>query len=97
MLVHLLTGCLRCNETFDDRAESCTSVRSSALMSLPGHTSAIDAVTFDRTEETLVAGCSGGSLKIWNLEQQKVAGTLTGCPPPGGCRALEAVHDLRAY
>ena len=46
--------------------------RTSALMSLPGHSSAVDALTFDRTEETLVAGCSGGSLKIWSLEAQKV-------------------------
>ena len=46
--------------------------RTSALMSLSGHSSAIDALTFDRTEETLVAGCSGGSLKIWSLEAQKV-------------------------
>ena len=30
--------------------------RTSALMSLPGHSSAVDALTFDRTEETLVAG-----------------------------------------
>ena len=73
--------------------------RTSALMSLSGHSSAIDALTFDRTEETLVAGCSGGSLKIWSLEAQKVAGTLTGhrtsCSAVAGKSAAGCAGPLR--
>jgi katanin p80 WD40 repeat-containing subunit B1 len=35
-------------------------------------------VAFDQSEEMIVAGSSGGTLKLWDLERGKVARTLTG-------------------
>ena len=49
-----------------------------ALMSLAGHTSAVECVSFDSNEQTVIAGSAGGTLKLWDLEQAKVARTLTG-------------------
>ena len=49
-----------------------------AIMSLAGHTSAIECVSFDSNEQTVIAGSAGGTLKLWDLEQAKVARTLTG-------------------
>ena len=47
-------------------------------MSLAGHTSAVECVSFDSNEQTVIAGSAGGTLKLWDLEQAKVARTLTG-------------------
>lgn len=41
--------------------------------SLTGHTSAVECVAFDASEEVVVAGSSGGTLKIWDPEQGKGA------------------------
>ena len=49
-----------------------------AIMSLAGHTSAVECVSFDSNEQTVIAGSAGGTLKLWDLEQAKVARTLTG-------------------
>ncbi|GAQ80741.1 WD repeat-containing protein [Klebsormidium nitens] len=49
-----------------------------SIMSLTGHSSPIECVTFDLAEEIVVAGAAGGTLKIWDLELQKVVRTLTG-------------------
>ena len=46
--------------------------------SLSGHTSAVECVSFDSAEQTVIAGSSGGTLKMWDLEHGKVARTLTG-------------------
>ena len=46
--------------------------------SLSGHTSAVECVSFDSNEQTVIAGSAGGTLKLWDLEQAKVARTLTG-------------------
>ena len=48
------------------------------MQSLSGHTSAVECVTFDSNEQTVIAGSAGGTLKLWDLEQAKVARTLTG-------------------
>eukprot|EP00403_Amphidinium_massartii_P001990 CAMPEP_0178374190 /NCGR_PEP_ID=MMETSP0689_2-20121128/2249_1 /TAXON_ID=160604 /ORGANISM="Amphidinium massartii, Strain CS-259" /LENGTH=636 /DNA_ID=CAMNT_0019994153 /DNA_START=60 /DNA_END=1967 /DNA_ORIENTATION=- len=48
------------------------------MMSLTGHTSAVECLVFDKQEEVLVVGCSGGSMQIWNLEYRKMNGTLSG-------------------
>ena len=50
----------------------------SRLQSLSGHTSAVECVSFDSNEQTVIAGSAGGTLKLWDLEQAKVARTLTG-------------------
>ena len=52
--------------------------RPNAILSLTGHTSAVECVTFDSNESTVIAGSAGGTLKLWDLEQAKVARTLTG-------------------
>eukprot|EP00898_Chlorokybus_atmophyticus_P002757 jgi/Chlat1/3482/Chrsp23S08820 len=49
-----------------------------AIMSLAGHTSPVECVTFDSGEEVVVAGSSAGTLKLWDLEEAKVVRTLTG-------------------
>ena len=48
------------------------------VQSLSGHTSAVECVSFDSAEQTVIAGSSGGTLKMWDLEHGKVARTLTG-------------------
>lgn len=52
--------------------------RPNAILSLSGHTSSVECVTFDSNESTVIAGSAGGTLKLWDLEQAKVARTLTG-------------------
>ena len=49
-----------------------------AILSLSGHQSAVECVTFDQAEEVVVAGAAGGTLKLWDLEEAKVVRTLTG-------------------
>ena len=49
-----------------------------SYQSLSGHTSAVECVSFDSNEQTVIAGSAGGTLKLWDLEQAKVARTLTG-------------------
>lgn len=48
------------------------------IMSLTGHTSSVECVTFDTEEEVVVAGSAGGTLKLWDLEQQKVVRNMVG-------------------
>lgn len=52
--------------------------KGSAVMSLTGHTSPVECVSFDSNEQTVIAGSAGGTLKLWDLDQGKVARTLTG-------------------
>ena len=49
-----------------------------AMMSLTGHTSAVECLVFDKQEEVLIVGCAGGSMQCWNLEYRKMAGSLAG-------------------
>ncbi|CAK9044018.1 unnamed protein product [Durusdinium trenchii] len=49
-----------------------------AMMSLKGHTSAVECLVFDKQEEVLIVGCAGGSMQCWNLEYRKMAGSLAG-------------------
>lgn len=41
------------------------------LQSLSGHTSPVDAVKFNSSEDTVIAGSLSGALKIWDLESVK--------------------------
>ena len=50
----------------------------SAILSMAGHQSAVECVTFDANEEVVVAGAAGGTLKLWDLEQAKAVRTLVG-------------------
>lgn len=48
------------------------------IMSLCGHTTAVECVRFGHTEELVCAGSQGGALKIWDLEAARLVRTLTG-------------------
>ncbi|KAL5035622.1 Katanin p80 WD40 repeat-containing subunit B1 [Batrachochytrium dendrobatidis] len=52
--------------------------RTSAVLSLSGHSSPVECVCLDWPEELVVAGSSSGSLKLWDLEHAKVIRTLSG-------------------
>eukprot|EP00794_Sanderia_malayensis_P019228 gene19228-21155_t len=48
------------------------------IMSLSGHTSPVESVQFNSSEELVLAGSQSGTLKIWDLEAAKIVRTLTG-------------------
>lgn len=48
-----------------------------AILSLSGHSSAVESVTFDSAEGLVVAGAASGTIKLWDLEEAKVVRTLT--------------------
>jgi katanin p80 WD40 repeat-containing subunit B1 len=48
------------------------------IMSLSGHSSPVECVSFDNQEQLVVAGAASGTIKLWDLDQQKVVRTLTG-------------------
>lgn len=76
-LVEALTTSISWNESF----------LSLFVQSLSGHTSAVETVKFNHTEELVAAGSGGGVLKIWDLEQAQIVRTLTG--HRGGLRAID--------
>ncbi|KAJ0038418.1 hypothetical protein Pint_21929 [Pistacia integerrima] len=49
-----------------------------AILSLSGHTSGIDSVSFDSSEVLVAAGAASGTIKLWDLEEAKIVRTLTG-------------------
>ncbi|XWS39641.1 hypothetical protein CRYUN_Cryun18bG0072400 [Craigia yunnanensis] len=49
-----------------------------AILSLSGHTSGIDSVSFDSSEVLVAAGAASGTIKLWDLEEGKIVRTLTG-------------------
>ncbi|XP_031493629.1 katanin p80 WD40 repeat-containing subunit B1 homolog KTN80.4-like isoform X1 [Nymphaea colorata] len=49
-----------------------------SILSLSGHTSPVESVTFDSSEILVVAGASSGTIKLWDLEEAKIVRTLTG-------------------
>ncbi|XP_057478052.1 katanin p80 WD40 repeat-containing subunit B1 homolog KTN80.3-like isoform X1 [Actinidia eriantha] len=49
-----------------------------AILSLSGHTSGIDSVSFDSSEALVAAGAASGTIKLWDLEEAKIVRTLTG-------------------
>ncbi|XP_065025379.1 katanin p80 WD40 repeat-containing subunit B1 homolog KTN80.4-like isoform X3 [Musa acuminata AAA Group] len=49
-----------------------------AIMSLSGHMSAVESVSFDSSEVLVAAGAASGSIKLWDLEEAKIVRTLTG-------------------
>ena len=50
---------------------SCICAEYSFAQSLSGHTSAVECVAFDGSEEVVVAGSAGGTLKLWDLDEGK--------------------------
>ncbi|XP_073012627.1 katanin p80 WD40 repeat-containing subunit B1 homolog KTN80.4-like isoform X2 [Typha latifolia] len=49
-----------------------------SILSLSGHTSAIESVSFDSSEVLIAAGAASGTIKLWDLEEAKIVRTLTG-------------------
>ncbi|XP_024522849.1 katanin p80 WD40 repeat-containing subunit B1 homolog [Selaginella moellendorffii] len=49
-----------------------------AILSLAGHSSPVESVTFDAAESHVVAGAASGAIKLWDLEEAKIVRTLTG-------------------
>ncbi|KAL1556481.1 katanin p80 WD40 repeat-containing subunit B1 KTN80.4-like [Salvia divinorum] len=49
-----------------------------AILSLSGHSSGIDSVSFDSSEVLVAAGAASGTVKLWDLEEAKIIRTLTG-------------------
>ncbi|KAL8053152.1 hypothetical protein ABFX02_05G052900 [Erythranthe guttata] len=49
-----------------------------AILSLSGHSSGIDSVSFDSSEVLVAAGAASGTIKLWDLEEAKTLRTLTG-------------------
>jgi hypothetical protein len=64
------------------------------ILSLEGHTSAVECVSFDWNEEVVIAGSAGGQLKLWDLENSKVMRTLAG--HRAGCLAVD-FHPFGEY
>ncbi|XP_076358213.1 katanin p80 WD40 repeat-containing subunit B1-like isoform X2 [Tachypleus tridentatus] len=48
------------------------------IMSLTGHTTAVECVKFGQVEDMVCAGSVAGTMKIWNLEEAKILRTLIG-------------------
>uniref|UniRef100_A0A671KZ20 Katanin p80 WD40 repeat-containing subunit B1 n=1 Tax=Sinocyclocheilus anshuiensis TaxID=1608454 RepID=A0A671KZ20_9TELE len=48
------------------------------IMSLTGHTSPVECIQFNCSEERVVAGSQSGSLRLWDLEAAKILRTLMG-------------------
>ncbi|KAL2518576.1 Transducin/WD40 repeat-like superfamily protein [Abeliophyllum distichum] len=49
-----------------------------AILSLSGHSSGVDSVSFDSSEVFVAAGAASGTIKLWDLEEAKIIRTLTG-------------------
>ncbi|XP_018474525.1 katanin p80 WD40 repeat-containing subunit B1 homolog KTN80.3 isoform X2 [Raphanus sativus] len=49
-----------------------------ATLSLQGHSSGVDSVTFDASEGLVAAGAASGTIKLWDLQEAKIVRTLTG-------------------
>ncbi|GMP72580.1 hypothetical protein CsSME_00030557 [Camellia sinensis var. sinensis] len=57
----------------DDQKVNLWSIgKATSLMSLCGHTSPVESVTFDSTEVLVLAGASAGVIKLWDLEETKM-------------------------
>ncbi|KAA8519844.1 hypothetical protein F0562_014066 [Nyssa sinensis] len=72
----------------DDQKVNLWSIgKPTSLMSLSGHTSPVESVTFDSSEVLVVAGASAGVIKLWDLEETKLVRGLTG--HRSNCTAVE--------
>lgn len=62
----------------DKKVNLWTIEKPNCIMTLSGHTSGVECVQFNKSEELIAAGSSSGCLKVWNLEQCKIVRTLSG-------------------
>ncbi|XP_010492450.1 PREDICTED: katanin p80 WD40 repeat-containing subunit B1 homolog isoform X2 [Camelina sativa] len=61
--------------------------KTTSLMSLCGHTSAVDSVAFNSKEVLVLAGASSGVIKLWDLQEAKMVRAFTG--HRANCSAVE--------
>lgn len=52
------------------------------IVSLSGHTTALESVRFGPNEDLVCAGATSGSLKIWDLDAAKILRTFVGHKSP---------------
>lgn len=72
----------------DDQKVNLWSIgKATSLMSLSGHASPVESVTFNSAEVLVLAGASAGVVKLWDLEETKMVRTLTG--HRSNCTAVE--------
>ncbi|XP_057513549.1 katanin p80 WD40 repeat-containing subunit B1 homolog KTN80.1-like isoform X2 [Actinidia eriantha] len=72
----------------DDQKVNLWSIgKPTSLMSLCGHMSPVESLTFDSSEALVLAGASAGAIKLWDLEETKMVRTLTG--HRSNCTAVE--------
>uniref|UniRef100_A0A804IH95 Katanin p80 WD40 repeat-containing subunit B1 homolog n=1 Tax=Musa acuminata subsp. malaccensis TaxID=214687 RepID=A0A804IH95_MUSAM len=50
-----------------------------AILSLSGHISAVESVSFDSSEVLVAAGAASGSIKLWDLEEAKIGSLFLLC------------------
>lgn len=62
----------------DKKVNLWTLNKSTCIMSLTGHTSAVHSITFSSNEDKIVSGSASGSLKVWDLEVSKPICNLVG-------------------
>ncbi|WAR12759.1 KTNB1-like protein [Mya arenaria] len=62
----------------DRKVNLWTAGKPNCIMSLAGHTTAVESVRFSNSDEMVVAGSMSGALKIWDLVEAKILRTLTG-------------------
>ena len=62
----------------DGKVNLWTIGKPAAILSLSGHTTAVTSVTFDTSEQRVLAGSLGGTLRVWDIEESKVLATMTG-------------------
>ncbi|XP_015943417.1 katanin p80 WD40 repeat-containing subunit B1 homolog KTN80.1 [Arachis duranensis] len=58
-----------------------------SLMSLSGHTSPVESVSFDSAEVLVLGGASSGVIKLWDLEESKMVRSVAG--HRSNCTAVE--------
>ncbi|XP_065827403.1 katanin p80 WD40 repeat-containing subunit B1-like isoform X2 [Oscarella lobularis] len=81
----------------DDRKVNIWAVgKPNNILSLTGHTSPVECVRFDPSEEIVMAGSRSGSLKLWNLNEQKIIRTLTGHKSEVKCLDVHPYGDFVA-
>ncbi|KAI4296649.1 hypothetical protein L6164_036593 [Bauhinia variegata] len=71
----------------DHKVNLWTIGKPTSLMSLCGHTSAVESLAFDSAEVLVIGGASNGAIKLWDLGQAKMVRALTG--HRSNCTAVE--------
>ncbi|KAM7274571.1 hypothetical protein ACFE04_016437 [Oxalis oulophora] len=68
-----------------------------AILSLSGHTSGIDSVTFDSSEVLVAAGAANGTIKLWDLEEAKSMFTMLFFLRLWDLTAGKLLHEFKSH